>query len=466
MLMNGGELGELAIAQAHAAGRLFADRDIPKPGSPEFKAVIDQVRSGYFQRMPPGASFIDESRIYHVEGNYLIKELAPILDLQIGGNFRRYDLFTDGTVINENPLGDTPDARVTIDEFGFYLQAGKPFANDRLKLTASIRYDENENFKGQFSPRVAMTFTPDGARDHNFRASYQTGFRNPATQQQFIFFPQADAILLGSARANAERYGVHEGNAFTNSSYNEFLESAIKGQPNPALLQTVNIDYIQPEKLQVYELGYKGLFDRRFLLDLNGYYNRYSDFITQQTVRAINGTSHQGQYLPGVTDMLAGQATQATGFELFVNTPEIVTSYGVGIGLTWEVTRGFQAYGHYNFTEFNVEEPGPDFEERFNMPRNKFLFGVSNRKLFNRRLGFNVSYRWQDAFKWQSSFGQADIPAFGVVDGQISYLFREVNTTLKIGGSNLFGADYRTNIGGPFIGPIYYIGMTYNPAVR
>ncbi len=454
------------MAQANMTGRAFADGNIPPPGSPEFNAVIDQVRKGYFQRIPPGAGFIDQSRIFHAEGKYSFNNLIQFLELQIGGNIRRYDLFTDGTVINENPAGDTPGNRVKIDEFGFYLQAGKPMINDRLKVTASIRYDENENFKGQFSPRVSAIFSPDWERKHNFRASYQTGFRNPATQQQFIFFQQADAILLGSAKANAERYGVHEGGAYTNSSYNAFLQSVIGGQPNPLLLEQVSIPYVQPERLQVFELGYKGLIEHKLLVDLNGYYNRYRDFIAQQTVRARSGASHQGQYLPGVDDMLAGTASNATGFELYVNSPEIVTSFGAGLGLTYEIARGFQVYGHYNYTTFDVEDPNPDFEPRFNMPENKFLFGFANRKLLGKRLGFNVSYRWQDAFQWQSSFGQTDIPAFGVVDGQISYLFHAVNTTLKLGGSNLFGADYRTNIGGPFIGPIYYLGLTYNPAVR
>jgi hypothetical protein len=36
------------------------------------------------------------------------------------------------------------------------------------------------------------------SRRHNFRGSFQTGFRNPTTQDQYIGFNVGSAILLGS----------------------------------------------------------------------------------------------------------------------------------------------------------------------------------------------------------------------------------------------------------------------------
>jgi hypothetical protein len=37
-------------------------------------------------------------------------------------------------------------------------------------------------------------------KNHNFRGSFQTGFRNPSTQDQYIGFNVGSAILLGSAQ--------------------------------------------------------------------------------------------------------------------------------------------------------------------------------------------------------------------------------------------------------------------------
>jgi len=57
-----------------------------------------------------------------------------------------------------------------------------------------------------------------------------------------------------------------------------------------------------------------------------------------------------------------------------------------------------------------------------------------------------------------SSYGVWNVPAYGVVDAQLSYK-TPVKTVIKIGGTNIGGGDYRTNIGAPFIGQQYYISL-------
>jgi outer membrane receptor protein involved in Fe transport len=53
--------------------------------------------------------------------------------------------------------------------------------DDRLKFTGSIRYDKAQNYDGNVSPRVSLVYS-GGERRHNFRGSFQTGFRNPTTR--------------------------------------------------------------------------------------------------------------------------------------------------------------------------------------------------------------------------------------------------------------------------------------------
>jgi outer membrane receptor protein involved in Fe transport len=67
--------------------------------------------------------------------------------------------------------------------------------DDRLKFTGSIRYDKAQ--KLWISPRVSLVYSGGESRRHNFRGSFQTGFRNP-TQDQYIGFNVGSAILLGS----------------------------------------------------------------------------------------------------------------------------------------------------------------------------------------------------------------------------------------------------------------------------
>lgn len=442
-------------AAAHLAGRAYADRDRPVEGTAEFNALMDDVRSNFFQASPPGSSFFDNSRLYHGEFNYNFKNIS-FAELMIGGNIRRYSLYSKGTIFNEAPEGGSEFERIDIDEYGFYGQIAKTFA-DALRLTGSLRYDKNENFDGQVTPRLSAVYSFN--ETHNFRASFQTGFRNPDTQAQFIFFPSTGGTLLGSTKANAERYGVHEGGAWSQESYNAFRASggildSESGDPvggNADLLETANINYVKPERLVAYEVGYKGIISNRFMLDINGYYSSYTDFIGGEIVANKLPTSHRGdEIVPGSL------------FSPYVNSTSNVTSMGIGVGFTYNIFKGYNLIGNYNYATFDLgSNADRDFRAGFNTPKNKFNIGLANRGAI-KNFGFNVNFRWQDKFLWESTFGIWTVPEFGVFDAQVNYKITNLKTIVKLGGTNLFGGDYRTNLGAPFVGQQYYISLTFD----
>jgi iron complex outermembrane recepter protein len=440
-----------------AEARRFADRNRPAPGTAAFEETANDVRSKFFQR--GGASFIDQSRLYHGEFNYNFADLTDVVEIQIGGNVRRYSLFSDGTIFNEDPEEGQNFERIDIDEFGAYTQIAKSFG-DVFKLTGSIRYDKNENFEGRFTPRFSGVFTVN--ENHNIRASFQTGFRNPDTQAQYIYFPAGLNTLLGSARSNAERYGVHEGGAYTRASFEAYrnsggniLADGTLSGGNQSLLVTDYVEYVRPERLSSYEIGYKGLAGTNFLIDLNAYYTIYKDFIGGDDVVSKLPTTHQGETIEA-----------GTIFSPYRNESEQVTSSGVGVGLTYNFLKGYSISANYNYATFSVDEDeSTSFRAGFNTPENKFNVGLSNRKL-TKTLGFNINYRWQDSFLWQSDFGDWTVPEFGVVDAQVSYKITSMKTMLKIGGTNLFGGDYRTNFGGPFVGQMYYVSLTFDQFLK
>lgn len=122
--------------------------------------------------------------------------------------------------------------------------------------------------------------------------------------------------------------------------------------------------------------------------------------------------------------------------------------------------KDFSLNGNYNWTTFSANE-SPDFIAAFNTPRNRFSVGISNRKIV-KYFGFNISYQYQETFLWYSTWSPSGwhVPAFGVVDAQVNYKSGPV--VFKIGGVNIGGKDYRTSIGGPFVGQQYYISVTYD----
>ncbi len=437
----------------HEGARAYADRNRPAPGTPAFKTLVESVRNNYFQRNPPGAKFIDNSRLYHAEFNYRFDDMITWAEVQIGGNFRRYDLFSDATVYNEDPDGDSKASRITIDEYGAYLQVAKELG--KLKLTGSIRHDKNQNFDGLWTPRLSAVFS--ASENSFFRASFQTGFRNPDTQAQYIYFPTGSGILLGSTKDNAERYGVHNGGAYTESSWLAYRESGggIDGSTgaliggNQSLLETANIPYIKPEKLQSVEVGYKGSFNKRLLVDAYVFYNTYKNFIGDQLVYSKLPTTHKGTTVPA-----------GTLWAPYVNSPEQITSLGSGVNLSYTFLKGYVATANYTFQNYDANEE--EFIAGFNTPENKIMVGLSNRNINNTGFGFNLNYRWQEAFMWNSGFGNWNVPEYGVFDAMLSYQLTSMKATLKLGGTNLLGGDYRPNFGSSFVGQQYYLSITFD----
>jgi iron complex outermembrane recepter protein len=468
LLANQGYIPGVAAGDPNAA-RAFADRNRPTPGTQAFTNLVDVVKANLFQKTPTGtftnpdgtvrtagggASFFDNSKLNHIEGNYKFFNQIKWAEIQIGGNFRQYDLFSNGTIFNEGPVDGVNFSRVVINEFGAYTQIAKTFA-EKLKITGSVRYDKNENFNGQFSPRLSAVYEID--KSNNLRASFQTGFRNPDTQAQFIYFPSSGGTLVGSTERNASRYGIHNGGAWTQTSYDAFRASGgslnpttgatVGGDPN--LLQTADLKYVQPEQLRSVEVGYKGLLFKKLLVDLNGYYTSYSNFLAGQIVAIKNPTTHQGRAVN------AGSL-----YSPYTNSTRDVTSLGVGLGLTYSLPKNFIVNGNYNYADFTANED-KDFRAGFNTPKNRFSVGIGNRKIV-KDLGFNINYRYQESFQWQSSYGNWIVPAFGVLDAQLNYKVSPIKSIIKIGATNLGGGDYRTNLGSPFVGQQYYISITFD----
>ncbi len=445
------------------SARAAATRPWSNLSPEEQQAKIESVRSGLFQK--GGAGFIDNSRLFHTEAMLdLSRWTGKIIDVQIGGNHRMYSLSTQGTVFNEDPDGTGTFKRIKIQEYGAYLQLQRKLFKDVLKLQASIRWDKNQNFNSIFSPRVAAVVTLGKDRNHNIRVSYQTGFRNPDSQAQYIFFPTSN-ILLGGTKSNAERYGIYNGGSYTLDSYNQFVATYLAGTPDFNLLKTAEFNYVKPENLQVVELGYKSVLFKKLIIDMNGYFNIYKDFITQITVVSKDPTTHQGQVLPGLSSVLAGDAELPTTWRPYVNIPGRTFSWGTGLGLGYQITKGLVVRASYNYMDYKVQGGTPSVgtvrDLGFNSSKHQFFVGLQGNNVW-KGLGFGLDYRWQSAIDWSSDFADGTVKARGSLDANVSYFFEKAMTTFKVGATNIAGPEYNTNVGGPFIGRTFYTSITFD----
>ena len=157
-------LGE-SIADAHNIARVISDRERQvNLENGTFQQLYNSLRQVPISE--GGAKFLDQTGLYHFEGMYNLSDQIGFAEVLVGANYRRYDLVSEGTLFALQDDGE----EFNIDEWGAYVQVSKDLLDDKLDLTGSVRYDKNENFSGQFSPRLSAVFSPQS--NHNFRASF------------------------------------------------------------------------------------------------------------------------------------------------------------------------------------------------------------------------------------------------------------------------------------------------------
>ncbi len=453
-------------AQAHAAARAAADTGRLIPGTPGFERAFNEVIND--GDLTTGAKFIDNTKFRHVNGNYNLAHLIDDwADIQIGGSYREYELNSQGTIFTDI------DGPITYDEYGAYMQFQKKVLDDRLKITVSGRYDKNEFFDGFFSPRAALGITLGERRNHNIRFSVQTGFRNPTTQDLFIGLDAGRAILVGSAPANLDRdvrtFELSQaGQALTGNSTATVVGRAAYENAWDAValgggtFQATNTPVVQPEEITAYEVGYRAQLGK-FSIDMNAYYNQYTNFIAGGFVQVpFYGNVFGTEQEQGLAQLAVANGDSRT-YQTYTNSPEELTAYGANIGVDTKIG-GFDVGVNYTY---NLLEDAEDLRARgirtnFNTPEHRFKASFGHTELF-KNFGFGINYRWSDEYFWEASFQDGDIDSFSVLDAQINYAVPSIKSVFKIGGSNILNDEYVTAFGTGNIGAIYYVTWSINP---
>lgn len=481
---------------SHAFARAAAETGRLIPGTAAFNNAFNEVISN--PDVLSGSKLVDNSKIYHADANYNFKDLISFAEIQIGGSYRKYELNSFGRIYTD------ANGIINYNEYGAYTQLMKKFLDERLKFTGSIRYDKSKNFEGNYSPRLSLVYSGGEAKNHNFRASFQTGFRNPTTQDQYIGFNVGNAVLIGSAPDNLSRYSetrpvangspavgqLYAGgtsvvmtgdnaynNSYTASSVMAFAAFAAANPGNTpgaaALLRKTDVNYVKPEEVKAFELGYRSRV-KDVIIDISTYYNIYNNFIgSANAIAPLYGKASN------TFDFASGAPTYATNpevqslhalangniriYQLYTNTDVEIKSFGFGLGLSKKIYKDFELGVNYNYAEFSFDQAkDPSFEAGFNTPKHRIKATFGNEKLFE-NFGFNISARWNDSYLWQSAMVDGMVDGATVVDAQINYNIPSLKSTLKIGASNIGGKEYTQVLGAGLIGQQYFASWTINP---
>ncbi|MDJ1502453.1 TonB-dependent receptor [Xanthocytophaga agilis] len=461
-LYNGG----VSVTNAHQQARAFADAGRYEPGTKAYNDKLHELT--YINNWDIGAQLLMNHKFYHLEGQYDFAGKITWIDLLVGADFRDFLITPEGNSFI-NPDKNDPLGILHYNKVGGFVQATKYLLNKNLKLVASARLDKAQYFKAKLNPRIAAVYTLK--EKHNFRISFQNGYRFPTLFEGFSTVNNGGVIRYGGLSMLTN--GLFE-NSYLRSSVDAF-QKAITNDVNQngktqdqAILDNKDLlvrntyTYLQPEQIEAFDIGYKAsLFNDKVFLDVDGYYNIYNNFIDQVEIVVPNTTKIDDQ-AEGVSPAIyeAADNTKQTRYRMWTNAKNTYYNYGASLGITYNFFRKFTFTGNYSYAKLaKVDRKDSGLETSFNTPQDIVNLSIGNREIA-KNLGFNIAWRWQSSFAWQAPLGNGTVPSYYTFDGQITYRLPAIKSQIKIGGSNLLNKRYFQYFGGPTIGAFYYTTIT------
>jgi outer membrane receptor protein involved in Fe transport len=477
------------LATAMKLARQSADQGRAEAGTPEFEQLKNTIiginnwdhKNAGIAGAPAtgGAWLLQKSRMYHTDAQWDLSDKVKWFNVLVGGDVRIYEVIPDGNnfVDFSRPIedrnkpvevnGKVPDSsdfgsNVYYKKYGFFTQLTKSFFNDKLKIFASLRFDHNLEFKPKFNPRAAVVYSPKD--EHNFRFAVQNGFRFPALFEALSFVNNGNVRRVGGLSYINEGLGYLD-NSYTLTSVNTFNAAVNKdvnggmtandaALKNRSLLEVTALNPTQPERIVSFETGYKGVYlQGRIFVDLDFYHNTYTGFLGQVEVSVPNSGTVGSD--AAVIDMLSANRSKQTRYRVFTNAKNTYRNYGSALAVTYRFFKKFSVSGNVSYNDIKTNQVSDVFVTAFNTPKWSFNMALGNREIV-KNLGFNIVWKWQDSFLWESPLANGTVPSFHTTDAQVTYRIPAWKATIKVGGANVFNKKYIQYAAGPTIGGLYY----------
>ncbi|MBT2619382.1 TonB-dependent receptor [Chryseobacterium sp. ISL-6] len=423
-----------------------------------------------------GAKLEQKSRFYQGELTYDLSRFVKIFNLLAGIDYRLYSITPDGNnfvdfdrpVKERNiPLSNgTFGKDVIYQKYGVFAQVTKLFFDDKLKLNAALRVDRNPEFEAKLNPRISIVYSP--VNQHNFRASFQNGYRFPSLFEALSFVNNGNVRRVGGLSKVNEGLDYLD-NSYTLASIDKFT-SAVNADvdggktPNQAaldnknLLMVANLQKLQPEKINSFEVGYKSVFfNNKLVLDWDFYYNIYEGFLGQVEV-AVPKNGKVGSE-NAVLDMI--DRSKQDRYRVYTNSNNTYKSYGTSLGIRYNIIKNYNVNANVSYNDLASNTNSDLFITSFNTPKWMVNLSVGNREII-KNIGVTIVARWQNQFLWESPLASGNIPAYYTVDAQATWKLPEINANVKIGATNLLNRRYFQYAAGPEIGGLYYLAFTYD----
>jgi iron complex outermembrane receptor protein len=401
-----------------------------EPGTERFDSAFNAITSR--TNREGGSRFFDRSLLYHIMGEYRYN--IATFDWVLGGNFRQYRPYSQGTIFL-----DTTE-RITNSEIGTFMGVEKKLFNNKVKTTATLRADKNQNFDWLLSPAGTIVYVQ---KEHVFRVSASSAIRNPTLADQYINLNVGRATLIGNLQGFDSLVRIPS-----------VIEAFNNGRDK---LEYFNVAPVKPERVRTIEFGYRTTIKQKLFIDANYYYSWYRDFIGFQIGADIDWPASD----PFTRSL--------TVYRVTANATSTVTTQGFTIGTNyfWRKYLGFSA--NYSWNVLNQADNRDSLIPAYNTPEHKYNLGINGRninsKIGNIRImewGYSINYKWQEGFMFEGSPQFTGIvPSYSMVDSQVNKRISRWNTIVKLGASNLLNNQVFQVYGGPRVGRLIYFSLVY-----
>jgi outer membrane receptor protein involved in Fe transport len=221
-------------------------------------------------------------------------------------------------------------------------------------------------------------------------------------------------------------------------------------------LEYVSADPIRPEQVRTLEIGYRASFGNKLFADFGYYFSQYNRFIGY-----IIGLDVQ------FDQSMVGLPKSVEAFRYAANSTNSVTTQGLSVGMNYYLTDELSFSGNYSWNQLRKSNEDDPIIPAFNTPEHKFNVGFNARglKLNNSpkvEWGCGANYKWIQGFLFEGSPQFTGlVPTYDVIDAQMNCIILKANTTVKLGCSNLLNKLNLQTYGGPLVGRMAYLQLTY-----
>ena len=471
ILLEGGYTSSGNEIYANQTGRIIIQETVRPFARLAYNSDRFNVQTYWTRRLTPKAQVVlnapatsgEDANVYNIDAQYNNTFLDDDLRLIVGATFEHVNVVTNFDYEVDASKGERqlafldPDPQ-SGDFFGAYAQAEWQVI-DMLKFVGAIRADQTSfDYPLQISPKAAIVFEPVAGQ--TFRATYNRSWLRPSFDNLFRKSPAGTPVPGATVEQAVD--------SITSQIVGQQVASNLS-LPTSMSVWNLGNATIEPEKAQSIELGYRGTISDKFFVEVNGYWNRRTDLISNPLgglapdvyapVRSNTGNAAYDIIADSVLNAELKKYRQDTSrLSLYQNNPSLVITptniavvdeYGVEVSATYFITKDLSIWANYAYLSVDVQDNDvPQNKILPNAPPHRINGGVEYQ--MPGVVDAGLSIRYVEGYNWIAGLTEGKVLPYAVVNVNAGY-FVLPGLRLGLNVFNLFDREHYEIFGGTIL---------------